>query len=65
MKCTWYVVCRAEATQGGELPTRAKGRRFWPVCDLHANKLEKLGLTPISVAEIDMTLRREAREAKK
>jgi len=60
MKCKW---CKNVATQGGELPQNARGLQYWPACDFHANKIEKLGLTPISVEEIATIQKREAKEA--
>lgn len=62
MKCTW---CRNDATQGGRLPLHANGKTYWTACDVHANKLVKLNLTPITIEEIRVIKKREAQEAAK
>jgi hypothetical protein len=41
------------------------GLRFIAACDTHANKIEKLKFIPMKPADIEATLKREAKEAAK
>jgi len=60
--CTW---CPNEATAGGRAPVGVSGLRFIAACDTHANKIEKLKFIPMKPADIEATLKREAKEAAK